>query len=333
MSDFRMSFLKSVEQSLISLIDDPTTLKEAVDRITILLSDYELSERCTDLVPTENKNAKILKTYCACLLVDGKSQKTVYQYRRSVQRLADFVEKDFTDMGAYDIRYFLASEKSRGVSDRTLENQRANLSAFFQWMSIEELIPKNPMLSINPIKYPDEIRKEFSDVEIDRLKFACRSEKEIALIEFLLASGVRVSELSEMDVKDVDFQTMDVHVIHAKGAHERITYITPVALDKLKRYLSSRPAEESQCLFYNSNHTRLEPGGIRHILKEIASRSGVENVHPHRFRRTFATKLAKRGMDVREIQRLLGHKNINTTMEYVNMDDESVKSSYRKYIA
>ena len=106
-----------------------------------------------------------------------------------------------------------------------------------------------------------------------------------------------------------------------------------MALDKLKRYIDGMPEKESSCLFCNSNHKRLEPGGIRHLLNVIGERAGVDNVHPHRFRRTFATKLAKRGMDVREIQRLLGHKNINTTMEYINMDDDGVKASYRKYIA
>ena len=332
MSDFRNAFLQSVEQSIFSLVS-PEKAKEIADKITIILNDYEITERCTDIVPVEGKNERLLKKYLACLMVDGKSEKTAYQYRRTLIRLSDFLHMDYTDMGTYDIRYYLASEKERGIADRTLENQRANLSAFFQWMTTEEIIPKNPMAKIKPITYPDEIRKAFSDVEIDKLRFACKDDKERAIIEFLLASGVRVTELSEMLVEDVDFQTMDVHVVHGKGAKERMTYISPVALERLKKYILGRPESDCKYLFYNCKHQQLEPGGIRHILNRIAERAGVSNVHPHRFRRTFATKLAKRGMNVQDIQKLLGHSDISTTMEYVSMDDTTVKASYKKYIA
>ena len=170
-------------------------------------------------------------------------------------------------------------------------------------------------------------------LKIDKLRFACKDDKERAIIEFLLASGVRVTELSEMLVEDVDFQTMDVHVVHGKGAKERMTYISPVALERLKKYILGRPESDCKYLFYNCKHQQLEPGGIRHILNRIAERAGVSNVHPHRFRRTFATKLAKRGMNVQDIQKLLGHSDISTTMEYVSMDDTTVKASYKKYIA
>ena len=332
MSDFRNAFLKSVEQSLVSILE-PEKLKEVVDKVTIVLGDYEITERCTDIVPLDTTNTKLIKRYCACLKVDGRSEKTIYRYKRTVRKLSDFVQKPFTEMGTYDIRFFLASEKERGISERTLENMRANLSAFFQWLTIEEEIVKNPMLAIKPIKYADEIREPFSEVEIDKLRFACRTEKERALIEFLLATGVRVSEVSEMSVMDVDFQTLTVHVEHGKGGNKRITYITPVAMERLKKYLADRKEQESVNLFCNIRHGKLTPCGIRYILNEIADRAGVENVHPHRFRRTFATKLAKRGMDIQEIQKLLGHSNIATTMEYICTDDENVKSSYRKYIA
>lgn len=136
-----------------------------------------------------------------------------------------------------------------------------------------------------------------------------------------------------MDVADVNMLDLTVHVRHGKGGKERITYITPVAVERLKRYLSKRKEQDGDFLFGNRNHDRMKAGGVRFILNRIADRAGVENVHPHRFRRTFATGLANRGMDVREIQKLLGHSNINTTLEYVCTDNEGVKSSYRKYIA
>ena len=198
---------------------------------------------------------------------------------------------------------------------------------------MDEVIEKNPMLRIKPIKYDDEIKEAFSDVEIDKLRTACISDKERALIEFLLSTGVRVTELCEMNVTDIDMRNLTVHVRHGKGGKERFTYTTAVAAEWLNRYLLNRQELTSNYLFCNANHERIRSGGIRFILNRIAKRAGVSNVHPHRFRRTFATGLANRGMDTREIQKLLGHSNINTTLEYICTDTEGVKASYRKYIA
>lgn len=333
MPDYRNEFIKEVEQILIPFIDNPIMVGIISDKITIALNDYELTERCTEIVSLDSINEKLIKRYCACLAVDGKSEKTIYQYRRSILRLSDFLNKPFPEMKTYDIRFYLASEKERGVSERSLENTRANLSAFFQWLTVDEIIEKNPMLKIKPIKYPDEIKREFSDVEIDKLRSGCKDDKERALIEFLLSTGVRVDELCQMNTSDIDMINMTVHVRYGKGGKERITYITAVAVERLKKYLHSRKEQDSEYLFCNKSHDRIKSGGIRFILNRIASRAGVTNVHPHRFRRTFATGLAKRGMDIREIQKLLGHSNINTTLEYVCTDTEGVKASYRKYIA
>ena len=176
MPDYRNEFIKEVEQILITFIDNPVMAGIISDKITIVLNDYELTERCTEIVPLDSLNEKLIKRYCACLAVDGKSEKTIYQYRRSILRLSDFLNKPFPEMKTYDIRFYLASEKERGVSERSLENTRANLSAFFQWMTVDEIIEKNPMLKIKPIKYVDEIREAFSDVEIDKLRSVSSGE-------------------------------------------------------------------------------------------------------------------------------------------------------------
>lgn len=333
MSDYRNQFLQSVQQILVRFIDDSEIIGTISNKIAIELNDYELTERCTDIVPLDSINDKLIKRYCACLVVDGKSERTIYQYRRAITLLSDFLSKPFTEMGTYDIRYYLAMEKERGVSERTLENTRANLSAFFQWLTIDEVIDKNPMLKIKPIKYNDEVKKAFSDVEIDKLRSACKNDKERALIEFLLSTGVRVTELCEMDISDIDFRSLTVHVRHGKGGKERITYTTAVTAEWLNRYLLNRRNQINNYLFCNMANERIASGGVRFLLNQISKCANVTNVHPHRFRRTFATGLAKRGMDVREIQSLLGHSNINTTLEYICTDTEGVKASYRKYIA
>lgn len=331
MKDYRLSFIKDLETMLSSSF-------EAAQILTIsnaamkALSEYEIMERCTDIVPVDNGNEKIIKRYRACLLVDGKSEKTIYQYTRTIRLLSEKVQKSFTEMGTYDIRFFLALEMERGISNITLENTRANISAFFQWLTNEEIILNNPVANITPIKYTKEIKKPFSEVEIDSLRSNCRTLKERALVEMLLSTGVRVSELADMEVQDISLIDLSVHVVHGKGAKERMTYTTSVSAKHMQEYLKNR-RDSGNSLFYNKDHKPLRPGGIRHILNQIAKRAGVENVHPHRFRRTFATGLAKRGMDVQDIQRLLGHSDINTTMRYITMDDTKIQSSYNKYIA
>ena len=328
--DYRMEFIRSLETRLACL--DPEVVRLVADAATKVLADYEITDRCTDLAPLDDPNAKTIKKYCACLLVDGKSQKTIKQYRRATTLLSEFAHKPFQELGAYDIRYYLACEKDRGISNTSLENTRRYLSAFFQWMLTEEMIPKNPMAAIKPIKCTDEVKLPFSDTEIDAIRSACQTSKDRAVVEMLLSSEVRVTELSLMNVADVDLTTMTVHVMHGKGDKERITYITPVAKMHLEKYISDRK-ETGEALFYNHSHERLTISGIRYILKQLQARSGVDNVHPHRFRRTFATGLAARGMSIHEIQKLLGHSDISTTMEYVSVSTEGIKASYNKYIA
>ena len=293
-TDGRQNLIQTIENELVNRLS-AETYDVVVGIVIKALNNYEVVERCTDIVVHDDFNERILKRYCACLMVDGKSEKTIAQYKRTATKLADFIGKPYTEIGVYDIRYFLACEKERGVSDRTYE-----------------------------------VRKPFSEVEIDRLRSACDTLKKRALVEFLLTSGVRVSELASMEVSDVD--GVNVHVRHGKGNKERMTFINNVAKSHLQKYLLSRP-EQGGALFYNKNHDPLQAGGIRNILKTIEKDSGVENVHPHRFRRTFATGLANRGMNIQEIQKLLGHSNLNTTMEYVCIDNSKIKTSYQQYIA
>lgn len=331
MSDFRNEFVQAVEIKFTRIMDAETR-ELAIDALLAALNEYEIGKPETALVPHPQVNEMLLNKYCACLLIGGKSTKTIAQYRRTAEKLLSVIQRNYTDMGVSDLRLFLAYEKQRGVSNRTLENTRANLSAFFQWMHQEDIIAKNPCMNIQPIKYTDKVRLPFSQVEIDALRFACKTPKERALIEFLLATGVRVSELANMDVTDVDFNSLSVHVKHGKGAKERTVYMSDLARTHLQNYLLNRGVF-GNCLFYNKKKERLNAGGIRHILNEIAKRAAVENVHPHRFRRTFATGLSNRGMELQEIQKLLGHSNINTTLEYVYTSDEKVHASYLKFTA
>lgn len=329
--DCKLQLVKTIEESLVSRLDE-STLRMVSDEITKALCEYEVSKAETSLVSYEGINEAVLKRFCACLIISGKSEKTIAQYKRTATKLYAVVQKNYTDMTVYDIRLFLAVEKQRGISNRTLENVRANLSAFFQWMTNEEMIQKNPCALVQPIKYTDKIRKPFPPVELDALRFACKTERERAMIELLLSSGIRVSELTALKVSDINFDTKSLYVRCGKGGKSRTTYISDLAKTHLLTYLLSRK-DVGDYLFYSKKKEPLNNGGVRFILNTIAERANVENVHPHRFRRTFATTLAGRGMDIQEIRKLLGHSRIDTTLEYVYTSDEQVHKSYERFIA
>lgn len=331
MSDYRMKLVNSIEASLLTVVD-PETREKVMRKVMTVLNDYEVTERETGLVVYDDANARIIKRYCACLKVNGMSPNTIYQYRRCLERFTEFIgNRPLVEVGVYEIRCYLAAEMER-VSETTTENTRSNLSTFYQWLTTEEVIPKNPCAAVKPIKCEEKEKKAFDAVEMDAIRFACRTQKERAIVEVLASSGVRAAELCHLDISDIDFAEKTFRVRCGKGKKSRTTYIDDVAKTHLQMYLKGRP-EDGEVLFYNLHHKRLGTGGLRVILNSIAERAKVSTVHPHRFRRTLATNLAKSGMPIQEIQRILGHSNINTTMRYVCLDDTQVQMSYRKHIA
>ena len=331
MADHKANLISDVTTSLVSQLDYED-INIVADEMYIALKDYEVTKVSTEIVKYDGINEDLLKRYKACLFIAGKSPNTIAQYERTIIRLFQTLQKNYVDMTVSDLRYFLAYEKSRGLSNRTLENVRVQMSAFFSWLVEEEIVGKNPCRSVKPIKYEDKVKLPFSSVELDAIRSACQKDKERAIVEFLLATGVRVSELCSMCLSDINFETMAIKVRNGKGSKQRTVYMTDLAKKHLCNYLENRDVN-GQYLFYNKQKQPLNAGGVRHILKVLEQRSGVENVHPHRFRRTFATGLSNRGMEIQEIARLLGHANINVTLEYVYTSDEQIHNSYRKFIA
>lgn len=310
--------------------------KEDTDRLRDVLvrelCNYSLSETGTEIIPYDDENLRLLKTYGACLSLDGKSQKTIHNYGCTLRRLADSIGKKYRSMTVYDIRLFFALQKEKGVSNRTLENYRSYISAFFQWMQREEYITVNPVAKIKPIQYTEDMKLPFSNVDIDRLRSACKNPKERAIIEVLLSSGVRVSEMCDLNIKDINFHDKSVHVQHGKGDKARVTYVDDLTVMHLRHYLSTRH-DSNEALFLNHSGNRLSKNGAEYIVKQIGKRAGIDKVHPHRFRRTLATTLATRGMAVQDIQKILGHSDIDTTMVYVSVSDQRARLEYQKYTA
>lgn len=328
MADLKEQFLETISRSLIKDFKNKE-VKKIIATITIALDKYNMTESCTDLVEVGLSDDMLLRNYAGTLLTEGKSKRTVEEYVRLLKKFRERVNKCYTDIDVFDIRLYLAYRQQE-VSMGRCETERSYLSAFYHWLSIEEIIDKDPMVKIKPIKAPHTVKEAFSDIEIDALRSACETLRQRAILETLLSTGARVSELCAMNIADIDFNSKEVIIREGKGGKQRKTYLNDVCAVHLLNYLNSRTdAEES--LIISRLEKRQSKIAIERELHRLGVRAGVTNVHPHRCRRTFATNLARRGMNVQTIQRLMGHSNINTTMRYIAISDEQFKIEYMKF--
>lgn len=276
-----------------------------------------------------NEFEEFLSLFINTKRIEGRSEKTLDRYAYILKRYKETDPTPIHKITVYNIRQYLAKEKTRGIADSTLQGYRDVFSAFFGWIHRERLIPLNPCANLNPIKCKKEIRLPYTSVEIERLKEVCSSVRDKAIICFLLSTGCRISEVCGLNRADVDFNNLECTVL-GKGNKERTVYLDSVAAMQLQKYLDSRE-DNDEALFIGKGTSRMQPGGIRKCLRVIGDRAGVPNVHPHRFRRTLATNLIKHGMPIQEVANILGHEKLDTTMMYVYLDKQSVKNSYKKY--
>jgi len=260
---------------------------------------------------------------------EGRSDQTLERYAYILRRLHEDLGTPLDRTTVYHLRSYISSEMDRGIAATTLEGTRSVICNFYGWLKKEELIERNPCANLAPLRTPKEIRKPFSAEELVRINDAAETVRDRALIAFLASTGCRVSEVCGVNREDVDLISMRLQVV-GKGNKERTVYIDAACALRLRAYLAERK-DSCPALFVNRSHERFDPGGIRKMLRKISERSGVENVHPHRFRRTLATQLIDRGMSIQEVAAILGHSKLDTTMTYVFVDSKKVEQAYRRY--
>lgn len=321
---FRVELLtmldKSMSKELVSVVDMA---------LTALFQKYDVSEACTDLAVCDDSNERIINTYIASMRLEGRSEKTLKQYYDALTKLLDEIPKSIKDIRTNDIRYHLAHyQGTHKVSNATVNNKRKFLSAFFVWATREEIVDKNPMLKINSIKEKYVTKKPFSDIELAKIRDALEDNREKALVEFLLSTGCRVSEVAGLKVGNIDFRTGEC-VVLGKGNKERTVYLNNKSMYYLERYIGGF-VDADRPLFMNARGRGMTKQNMEELMRIIGKRAGVSKVHPHRFRRTMATNAMKRGMPVQYIQVILGHSKLDTTMIYCIYDKEVVKAEYLK---
>lgn len=293
------------------------------------LDNYEISEKTTELMVVNAANEKLLKRFLATKKVEGRSEKTLNRYNYILGRMLASLNIPLEEVDVYALRLYLANLGMNGNKDNTVNGIRWIVCSFFKWLHNEGYVKNDPTINLQKIKCKKEIKTPFNKIEIEKLKAGCDTKRNRAIIEFLLSTGCRISEMTNVNIADVNFHTQECKIL-GKGNKERIVFINDVCLMHLQDYLKERH-DQSLALFIGKGTERISPGGIRFMLRKTGVNAGVNNVHPHRFRRTVATSLIDRGMSVQDVAVILGHSNINTTMTYVYSNLENVKSAYKKY--
>lgn len=279
-------------------------------------------------------NAYLVKKFAANKMLEGLSPRTIKIYTQELQNLGQHIS--LLRASPDDIRAYLARYRLRGASNRTADNARRFLSSFYAWLTAEDYITKNPMLRVKRIKWGKTLREPFTEVEMERLRAACTDKRQRALIEVLLSTGCRVSEIASAKLSRLDMPSGELRVI-GKGSKERIVYLNASAKFWLNAYLAERH-DSADALFISLKHNsekQVQPLGrsyLESIIRDLGKRAGVQNCYPHRFRRTAATWASRRGMPVEQVQQMLGHSSLDTTMIYTRVDQADVKRSHEKYL-
>ena len=279
---------------------------------------------------TEISNDEFLKMFLDAKRIEGCSDRTIKYYRVTIKNVISPIRKITTEMmRAYLVDY----QKINNCGKTTVDNIRRNISSFFSWLEEEDYILKSPMRRIHKIKTQKTVKNIISDEEIEKLRDNCKNIRDTAMIDLLYSTGIRVGELVKLNIEDIDFSEREC-VVFGKGDKERRVYFDAKSKIHLKNYIESRK-DNNPALFVtlNAPYDRLKISGVEIRIRELGRMLNLEKVHPHKFRRTMATRAIDKGMPIEQVQKILGHSQIDTTMQYAIVNQNNVKASHRKYIA
>lgn len=302
-------------------------------KIIIVCSNYEIQKKETELsiYTCEDYNMEILKRYLISKTVKGLTDRTLKYYRTQLIYILDRVQKPIDSITADDLKLYLAKRQINDkVSSRSVGNEWRILSAFFGWLHREEIITKNPMFKVERPKERKVKKKAFTNMECERIRNGCKQLRDRAIVEVLLSTWCRVSEVEQMDINDIEG---DEITVIGKGKKERTVYLNSKAQLAIQNYLESR-VDDKPYLFcsYDKPYERLGTSSIEKMLRELGRELKIDNVHPHRFRRTGATLALRGGMPIEKVSYLLGHESIETTQIYLDTNEDEAKAAHKKYV-
>ena len=299
-----------------------------------ILMDFEVIKKENYLSVMESKqNQDLLKNFLSAKEVEGCSQRTIEYYKTTVVKMLEIINLKIEDITTDDLRKYLSDYKNQNnASKSTIDNIRRVLSSFFSWLEDEDYILKNPVRRIHKIKTKKVVKEVLTDENFEILRDNCSNIRDLAMIELLASTGIRVGELVNLNIDDVLFNERECIVL-GKGDSERIVYFDAKTKIHLQKYLESR-VDSNPALFvsFKKPYNRLGINGVERRIRELGRDANIKGVHPHKFRRTMATNAIDKGMPIEQVQKLLGHVQIDTTMQYAMVNQSNVKIAHRKFI-
>lgn len=333
--------MKDVKEEIIDTLITtlaPTFEREKLELVTqslaVILHHYTVTPDTTLPSVNVDDTEKIIRRFLATKKLEGCLPNTLRHYRYVITRFADKLNMDLRNIDTNAIRYYLSTIIENGNQNVYIDNIRLVINSFYQFMEDEGFVAKNPCRKIKKIKTERKMETPFSDEEIIRIQDACTTEKEIALIDILMSTGCRREEVTKIMLTDINWDAKAI-TIHGKGAKDRVVYFSARCKIHLNNYLSKRHYE-SPYLFASDRapHGQLSVESMHVYVKRIGKRANVQDVHLHRFRKWFATSLANKGMDIRDLKELMGHSKIETTNSYyIYANAGRIKSEHQKFTA
>lgn len=325
------SITKDMEDSLTDY--QLNKLKESLiinfERVEFIIKTDELKHQ-KEL--DENKN--MINSFISSKQVEGCSERTIKYYKEIIEKFVNDFDKNIKQISTNEIRNYLSDYKDNSsCGSTTIDNIRRVLSSFFSWLEDEDYIMKSPVRRIHKIKTAVVVKEVLTDENLERLRDECENIRDLSLVELLISTGMRVGELVNLNINSINFEDRSCIVL-GKGNKEREVYFDAKTKLHLKEYISKRN-DSNDALFVSMRepHQRLSISGIELIIRTLGINSNINKVHPHKFRRTLATMAIDKGMPVEQVQKLLGHVKIETTMHYALVNQSNVKISHRRYIA
>ncbi|RHO29154.1 site-specific tyrosine recombinase/integron integrase [Roseburia sp. AM16-25] len=319
--------IRDVVQEMMPFLDNAQA--EKLQKIlTKVLAHYE-----SGIINEEIDKTDYVDLFLAAKRIEGCSEKSLKYYEKTICAMLDTLGKNAKHVVTDDIRTYLTEYKDKRNSSKvTIDNIRRILSSFFTWLEDEDYILKSPVRRIHKVKTTSNVKETYSDEELELMRDSCDEIRDLAMIDLLASTGMRIGEMVLLNRSDINFREREC-IVFGKGSKERVVYFDARTKVHLQNYLDSRK-DDNPALFVSLRepNERLQIGGVEIRLREFGRKLGMRKVHPHKFRRTLATMAIDKGMPIEQLQQLLGHKKIDTTLQYAMVKQTNVKMSHRKYI-
>ena len=324
--------INEIEQKMVRVLNN-AQMEQLHNVLTYCLFNVTIESKNNNEY-IEEDNYKLLDLFLSSKKVEGCSNKTLKYYKSTIENMFKNINIPVKHIITDDLRKYLSYfQNNSKVSKITVDNVRRIISSFFSWLEDEDYILKSPVRRIHKVKTGKTVKETYSDEALELMRDSCKHPRDLAIIDLLSSTGMRVGELVKLNIEDINFNEREC-IVFGKGDKERTVYFDARAKLHLKKYLDSR-TDNNSALFVTllKPYNRLQISGVEIRLRELGKKLNIAKVHPHKFRRTLATRAIDKGMPIEQVQQLLGHQKIDTTLQYAMVNQNNVKIAHKKYIS